>query len=75
MGILLLTLQPMNLSQIYSCWEDAQQKHHFFSFEDILVIGEPIDEDGIDMELVSDEVFVIGKNGYQKLSATDYSRK
>lgn len=65
----------MKTSQLYLKYKEDNDHgiyhgiYHFFSFEELLVLGNPIDEEGIDMELESHDVYVAYGDEYVLLLA------
>lgn len=58
----------MKAHEVYLRFKSDNDNFHHFSIEELLIVGNPIDEDAIDMESCDDNLYVIdGKNGYKIL--------
>lgn len=58
----------MKAQEVYIKFESLNEKYYYHSIDELLEIGSPIDEEGMDMEQVDNNLYVIdGKNGYKIL--------
>lgn len=57
----------MKLYEVYAKFETSNGKFVFISMDELQDIGDPIDENGVEMPLVDDYVYIYNQGKYKVL--------
>ena len=57
----------MKRHEVYMKYEDSEGNFIFISMDELQDIGDPLDEDGVEMSLVNDDVYFYEKGKYKVL--------